>query len=222
MSTRTAVKELSNQLMDPEYILEHAHLWFLPESTATSRDDIFMEFGDMSLFLGIFEDKDGTCRWTKLSPQVLSLVQGDTMDEKFQVFYDAATKNLIRDAKVYPMEDITRIGEMVESSAWMDFGDGNVPFVVTLNSNLNGDAVFYVMAKQIEEQIGCGFYVLPISVNEAILYPLSMEVTRNELESLLRAVRQNIVKPDERLSNSILLYKNGIFHQAKEVEVVYS
>lgn len=61
------------------------------------------------------------------------------------------------------------------------------------------------MMKEITEKIG-DFYILPSSVHEVLLVPMTENVSTEELECMVREVNATQVSPEERLSDNIYTY----------------
>lgn len=59
------------------------------------------------------------------------------------------------------------------------------------------------------EEKGCDFYILPSSVHELLLIVDSGEITREELEEMVRSVNRMCVAKEERLSDRVYYFKRG-------------
>lgn len=59
------------------------------------------------------------------------------------------------------------------------------------------------------EEKGCDFYILPSSVHELLLIVDSGEITREELEEMVRSVNQTCVAKEERLSDRVYYFRRG-------------
>lgn len=59
------------------------------------------------------------------------------------------------------------------------------------------------------EEKGCDFYILPSSVHELLLIVDSGEITKEELEEMVRSVNRMCVAKEERLSDRVYYFKRG-------------
>ncbi len=59
------------------------------------------------------------------------------------------------------------------------------------------------------EEKGCDFYILPSSVHELLLIVDSSEITKEELEEMVRSVNQTCVSKEERLSDRVYYFRRG-------------
>ncbi len=59
------------------------------------------------------------------------------------------------------------------------------------------------------EERGCDFYILPSSVHELLLIVDSGEITKEELEEMVRSVNRMCVAKEERLSDRVYYFKRG-------------
>lgn len=69
--------------------------------------------------------------------------------------------------------------------------------------------------KQISEQLGGDYVILPSSVHEVLILPMSSVSDKETLESMVREVNETQVAPNERLSDHIYRYdsESGKVHQ---------
>ncbi len=54
------------------------------------------------------------------------------------------------------------------------------------------------------------YYILPSSIHETIVVPDDGNTKRQDLEAMVKAVNQNQVAPEERLTNSVYHYDTKI------------
>lgn len=89
-------------------------------------------------------------------------------------------------------------------------------FVLTNGTKLNG-ATAILDSKTMEniaERLGGDFIVLPSSIHETIVLPLTPDMDRNALETMVQDVNAGQVAPQERLSDHVYMY------DSKEKELV--
>lgn len=91
-------------------------------------------------------------------------------------------------------------------------------YVLTTDSGINGaSCVFYDgVLESIYEQFGCGFYILPSSVNEVILIPdkCAGEGEEEHLSELVKGVNRSEVPRQEVLSDKVYHYPEDNFRLA--------
>lgn len=215
--------------MDREYIQEHAHIWLAPATiNLNPKEDVFKKCGDMYLVAGLFaEQKDQWERysWTQMKYQMLDVMPGKSVKEKSDHFFDAAKMNLTRDAKVFPMDhDLCRFVNLYFNSSERNYGNGYTPIVVTTMAGMKGSAVTLILAEEIKKHIG-DFFILPSSVHETIVIPFRMfgaepeKVLEDEIQhltQLVKTVNRKEVAPEEWLSDSVMVYYNGVFQKVDE------
>ena len=59
------------------------------------------------------------------------------------------------------------------------------------------------------EILNGGYYVIPSSVHEMIIVPMTESITRKELDQMVKEVNENVVDPEEILSDHVYIYDAG-------------
>ena len=90
--------------------------------------------------------------------------------------------------------------------------DGEPMTVLTTRGAVNGAGVLFCdsVLRKIWQKIG-DFYILPSSVHEVIVVPVSGGIDRVELTEMVRTINATEVAPEDRLSDQVYLY-DGILH----------
>ena len=81
-------------------------------------------------------------------------------------------------------------------------------YVCSNNQKLNGAGVILYkdLLKQFAEKTGRDFYILPSSIHETLLVPVSEEMDVESLRSMVREVNATQVAPEEVLSDNVYIY----------------
>lgn len=219
---------MAERLANREYLQDHAHIWLAPATfNLNPEEDVFKKFGDMNLVAGLFEERENQCSWKPLKYHMLEVMPGKSPTEKYNHFFDAARMNLKRAAKIFPLEkDLCKLISLVSNdSTEKDFGDGEMPIVATTKTGIMGSGIMVALAEEIKDHIG-DFLILPSSIHETILVPFRMFGTapedvslKNEIRILiylLKAINNEAVIPEDRLSDSVMVYYNGVFQKVDE------
>lgn len=85
-----------------------------------------------------------------------------------------------------------------------------VPMYVCSNSQkVNGAGVILYkdLLKQFAEKTGSDFYILPSSIHETLLVPVSDQMEVEALRSMVREVNATQVAPEEVLSDNVYIYR---------------
>ncbi len=61
--------------------------------------------------------------------------------------------------------------------------------------------------KEIGDELGCDFIVLPSSLHESIIIPADVSVAYQELAEMVTDINRNVVSVEERLSDHVYLYE---------------
>ena len=85
---------------------------------------------------------------------------------------------------------------------------GEFMYVLTnSHRNLGAAAILYPgVQKKIAEILNGGYYVIPSSVHEMIIVPMTESITRKELDQMVKEVNENVVDPEEILSDHVYIY----------------
>lgn len=121
----------------------------------------------------------------------------------------AAIANTEQSAVIGPMFSVLNGGgRSVEE--WEP--DGSPMTVLTTREQVNGAGVIFCdeVLRKIREKIG-NFFVLPSSVHEVLVVPVSEGIDRTELEEMVKAVNRDEVAPEDRLSDQVYLF-DGVLH----------
>lgn len=81
-------------------------------------------------------------------------------------------------------------------------------YILTNQTKCNGAAVicYPEVLETIKEIVGGAFYVLPSSIHEVIITPLSGQYSLEELEEMVTDINRNEVEEQEVLSNRVYVY----------------
>lgn len=99
-------------------------------------------------------------------------------------------------------EDLNKALEMFEAS------DEEKIYVLT-NQFKNNGAVFMAfddILKNVAKKINDNFYILPSSIHELLIVPKSNNISKSELEKMVREINQTEVDPKEVLSDTVYEY----------------
>lgn len=93
--------------------------------------------------------------------------------------------------------------------------DDNGMYVITNNERFNASNAMLdqKMLKRIFDKIG-DFYILPSSIHELIVLPKVDGADPKELKAMVQAVNGEQVAPEERLSDSVYVYTEGLLQIA--------
>lgn len=82
-------------------------------------------------------------------------------------------------------------------------------YVCSNNQKLNGAGVILYkdLLKQFAEKTGSDFYILPSSIHETLLVPVSDQMEVEALRSMVREVNATQVAPEEVLSDNVYIYR---------------
>lgn len=82
-------------------------------------------------------------------------------------------------------------------------------YVCSNNQKLNGAGVILYkdLLKQFAEKTGSDFYILPSSIHETLLVPVSDQMEVGALRSMVREVNATQVAPEEVLSDNVYIYR---------------
>lgn len=100
------------------------------------------------------------------------------------------------------------MSEMMTGNAEEDFD--SPMYVLSNEDNQYGAtvALYPHVLKQVSQQIGSDYYILPSSVHELlILRKKDCDITEKELRSMVREINQSIVSPEEILGNEVFEYR---------------
>ena len=128
--------------------------------------------------------------------------------------HDRALRNTMR---LLPFE-FTSMKEMICQLAGLhisaDTDDDMCPMYVLTNKMKSYGAVYMIygeVLEQIYEKLGEDYYVLPGSVHECILLPVSVDMDERQLQRMVHEINETQVEPEEILSDSVYRY----YHSGK-------
>ncbi|MDO4647167.1 MAG: DUF5688 family protein [Eubacteriales bacterium] len=98
--------------------------------------------------------------------------------------------------------------------------DDQIRVVSNCKSYLGATALFYPgVLEEIEDKVGGGYYVLPSSIHEVLIYPETMRFDIEYLSSTVRVVNRTQVLPEDVLSDNVYHYDTVTgFKNAMEYE----
>ena len=90
--------------------------------------------------------------------------------------------------------------------------DGSPMTVLTTKGAVNGAGILFCdsVLQKIHEKLG-DYFVLPSSIHELIIVPVSEGIDRDELTEMVKTINATEVAPADRLSDKVYLY-DGILH----------
>lgn len=112
------------------------------------------------------------------------------------------------------MEAIVNEALEIEEEAG-DATEDLVPmYVLTNTSRLNGAAAILYpgLLEQFAERMQDDLYVIPSSIHEVILLPVSSDVKKQDLQNMVCEVNKDVVDDMERLSNVVYVYSRKNKH----------
>lgn len=110
------------------------------------------------------------------------------------------------------MKDMLRLLLSERHMAYISgFDDDDDPLYVLTNADkyFGAYALFYPnVQRHVADVLGSSFYVLPSSIHETILLPVTEPYSPYELQDMVKTVNRTIVDPKEVLSDAVYLYDN--------------
>lgn len=96
-------------------------------------------------------------------------------------------------------EDIDSVIDMIEEN------EGNVMYVLTNNNRINGAycMIYEEYLRKFAESINSDLFILPSSIHEVLLMPMSCGITKKELECMVRSINSSDLSPGEVLSDNV-------------------
>lgn len=190
-----------------EYILSHV----LPKIVSQNNSHEFLKehivcapFLDMvvTFYLPIKEQMDGMLS-VKITEEFLQAV---TFDE----LKNAAITNIEKTYRIETLESM--LAEMGESSTFSE--DPYPMYVLTNDSKINGASavISKKIMRELSERLGTeDIIMLPSSIHEFIAIPASEALEFPFLLELVKNANENIVNPQDKLTDSIYIWKSGKF-----------
>ena len=96
-------------------------------------------------------------------------------------------------------EDIDSVIDMIEEN------EGNVMYVLSNNNRINGAycMIYEEYLRKFAESINSDLFILPSSIHEVLLMPMSCGITKKELECMVRSINSSDLSPGEVLSDNV-------------------
>lgn len=91
----------------------------------------------------------------------------------------------------------------------MAVGEDEVPmYIATNNIRIDGSVVILYdgLLREFASRVGSDFYILPSSVHETILVPVSEDIQLDYLRDMVREINRTEVAPEEVLSDNVYIY----------------
>lgn len=122
---------------------------------------------------------------------------------------------MLRDADRHPNIGIDRkeLGDVIEHLSDDDGKMGKTMYVLTNESGVYGASclLYEGVLEKIHNDLGCGFYIIPSSVNEVLIIPDQVEEMMENLREMVREVNTSQVPPQEILSYEVYHYPETDF-----------
>ena len=95
---------------------------------------------------------------------------------------------------------------------WEPDGSADTLTVLSARGSFNGAGVLFCdsVLHKIWEKVG-DFYILPSSIHEVLIVPVSDGIDRSELETMVRTVNEVEVAAEDQLADKVFLF-DGILH----------
>ena len=118
----------------------------------------------------------------------------------------AAIANTEQSAVIGPMFSVLN-GGGCPVDQWEPGGSEDMPTVLTTRDQINGAGVLFCdsVLQKIQDKVG-DFYVLPSSIHEVLIIPVSDGIDRDYLEEMVKSVNRDEVAPEDRLSDQVYLF----------------
>ena len=139
-----------------------------------------------------------------------ALITNDLMERmgitKEELHEDAlANSPLVRPPMIKDMREV--LGLVTEDGQMMEMGDPQLYIVTTTDMIWGSGALFYPgFMDQCTETLGGGYYILPSSIHEVLLYPDMGGSAAGDLTEMVININETQVAPEERLANSVYHY----------------
>ena len=185
-----ALKIDTSTLLSWDYAKENLQLCL---QRRTSENILKRPFLDMEMYIRVKLDDEKSY---KVKPGMFKISE----NEIFDIAFNSMKENIV-------VEDIMEImaemaGVTVEEMIAMQ-GE-NPPMVVVSNkTKLNGASTICSteILREIADRYNADLVILPASIHECILYPVSVTTDLGEFDAMVREVNESTVSPEEVLSN---------------------
>ena len=169
---------------------------------------------DLAVIFYILVSNDGEGTATITVRNNMSDLWGVATDELFKIAL-ANTQRLFR-GTVKSMASVMMelLADRLDEEGCREFYDmvvseDDVPMYVCTNaSKINGAGVILYenLLKDFAQKVGADFYILPSSVHETLLIPVSDQFDVETLRAMVCEVNMTQVAPEEQLSDQVYLY----------------
>lgn len=169
---------------------------------------------DLAIIFYILVSNDGEGTATITVRNNMSDLWGVSADELFKIAL-VNTQRLFR-GTVKSMASVMMelLADRLDGEGCREFYDmavseNDVPmYVCTNTSKINGAGVILYenLLKDFAQKVGTDFYILPSSVHETLLIPVSDQFDVDTLRAMVCEVNMTQVAPEEQLSDQVYLY----------------
>ena len=166
-------------------------------------DAFFAKFLDMAVVFVLMDHSDPN----RPRYKIVDAVDMVSLDIRLNEIMDAANANCKKVGyRIMPMEDAISeiIGIEIPSDAPYPMYVGTNPERILGASILMYETYLEDLAAQIEDDL-C---IAPSSIHEVLIFPLSL-VQPSKIIEIVRDVNQTVVLPQEKLSDSVYIYRRG-------------
>lgn len=169
------------------------------------------DFLDLAIiYYGVYDGfNDGVGMWNITN----EVFENFSVDE--EVLYEKAMNNSIKKQPYFIKTMLELLEEIMPESEYNEFVDEDLPgtvksplYVMSNENKIYGaiTILYPGVLNDFYEKHG-DFYVLPSSVHEVILVPVSEGIEEIELQRMVREVNQVALKQEEYLSDSVYIYE---------------
>lgn len=126
---------------------------------------------------------------------------------EFDDLIKAAGENTKR--KSFRLETLSGLMEAMTGQNFNEMDDCDAqPYVITTMTGLNGSIAMLnkELLKDTAEKLGCDYYIIPSSIHECILIPVSTPMNVKEISHMIHEVNTTCVEEQEILSDSLYVY----------------
>ena len=121
--------------------------------------------------------------------------------------FKAAIKNTKNDVEIKDMMEIVAQMEGIPEDIVAQMTAGRPrQLVVSNKSNIYGAAAILGCIEQLKEQYEDGFFVIPSSVHEVIVLPVTEEFDKESLDSMVRDVNATVVSSEDFLADGTYFF----------------
>lgn len=166
-------------------------------------DAFFAKFLDMAVVFVLMDHSDPN----RPRYKIVDAVDMVSLDIRLNEIMDAANANCKKVGyRIMPMEDAISeiIGIEIPSDAPYPMYVGTNPERILGASILMYETYLEDLAAQIEDDL-C---IAPSSIHEVLIFPLSL-VQPSKIIEIVRDVNRTVVLPQEKLSDSVYIYRRG-------------